>query len=642
MNIIMIEGDEDGLGAVSNYKPIGDFAEGVQYAVFEIEVYGKPERIVSVQKGVKLSIHQWWRRAIGGILPMLGLLMISTADADIVGARLDPTRAEVVQSAMIDQLGATGSAALEDTRHPALIDRAWSQGAIPVIVLTDKTEARDGSPAPRLLGMLGLGTGRDRAGAPVKVFSQLDGFAMRADALDLLDLLDDPSVVGVVEDVAYSPDVLESVPLLGASFSNFGGFNGSGQTVAILDTGFDRAHPMLSGKIVAEGCYSTHVPSNGVYSLCPGEVGESVATGSSAACSEADWGVNCGHGTHVAGIAVGNSSYYKGVASGASLIAIQVFSGFTSSACGGSPCVMAYLSDIIKGLERVEALRQQYAIASVNLSLGGGAFSDHCDDYPAKPVIDRLRTAGIASVMSAGNSGHLNAVGAPACVSSAISVGASCDYQAGALCTEVDAVASYSNRAAILSLLAPGSAITSALPGGRYEAWHGTSMAAPHVAGAWAVLKQAKPTVSVEEALAALKMSGRLVQDGASGLTLARIRPAAAIEILGQGQIDPPENESGLPPAVPTDLGSMNVTRNGFTLKWNSVPGASGYQIDILRYWNFSWMLDGYRNLDVGAATQWNVSGLQAGITYFVRVRAYNDYGTSVDSAVLMIRTPRF
>lgn len=57
MNIIMIEGDEDGLGAVSNYKPIGDFAEGVQYAVFEIEVYGKPERIVR-QISARLSGEQ--------------------------------------------------------------------------------------------------------------------------------------------------------------------------------------------------------------------------------------------------------------------------------------------------------------------------------------------------------------------------------------------------------------------------------------------------------------------------------------------------------------------------------------------------------------------------------------------------------
>ena len=46
MNIIMIEGDEDGYGAISNYKPIGDFAEGVQYAAFEESVYGKPTPVV--------------------------------------------------------------------------------------------------------------------------------------------------------------------------------------------------------------------------------------------------------------------------------------------------------------------------------------------------------------------------------------------------------------------------------------------------------------------------------------------------------------------------------------------------------------------------------------------------------------------
>ena len=46
MTITMIEGDEDGYGAVSNYKPIGDFAEGVQYAAFEEDRYGYAAKVV--------------------------------------------------------------------------------------------------------------------------------------------------------------------------------------------------------------------------------------------------------------------------------------------------------------------------------------------------------------------------------------------------------------------------------------------------------------------------------------------------------------------------------------------------------------------------------------------------------------------
>ena len=316
---------------------------------------------------------------------------------------------------------------------------------------------------------------------------------MRANARDIARLINDPEVLEVVEDAAYSPAVLDSMPLIGAAGDGMAGYTGAGQTIAILDTGVDKDHPMLLGKVVSEACYSTSSTRYGVYSLCPDAATSSTAIDSARPCDSDLWGSGCDHGTHVAGIAAGDDGIHFGAARDAQVIAIQVYSGFTASACGGTPCVMAYTSDIIKGLERVQALRESYTIAAANLSLGGGSYTEPCDSDPTKPAIDSLRAAGVATVVASGNSGYVNALAAPACVSSAISVGATCD-DGGVYCATQDAVADYSNSAEFLSLLAPGSLITSSVPGGDYASWHGTSMAAPHVAGTWAVLKEAYPT----------------------------------------------------------------------------------------------------------------------------------------------------
>ena len=72
-----------------------------------------------------------------------------------------------------------------------------------------------------------------------------------------------------------------------------------GQTIAVLDTGVDKRHPFLSGKIVSEACYSTTNVGSQVSSVCPGGVQESTAPGSGVPCDLSISG--CYHGTHVAG-----------------------------------------------------------------------------------------------------------------------------------------------------------------------------------------------------------------------------------------------------------------------------------------------------------------------------------------------------
>src|SRR5262249_58587056 len=92
--------------------------------------------------------------------------------------------------------------------------------------------------------------------------------------------------------------------------------------------------------------------------------------------------------------------------------------------CGGvAPCVGAYTSDILAGLERAYVLSWERNIAAVNLSLGGTALAASCDDEPYKPIIDSLRASGIATVVSSGNGASTSLMSAPAWVSSAGRVG---------------------------------------------------------------------------------------------------------------------------------------------------------------------------------------------------------------------------
>lgn len=345
--------------------------------------------------------------------------------------------------------------------------------------------------------------------------------AADVDALTLEHLKLSPLVVSIEEDVPVPLTLAESTPQIGAVQAWSNGVTGAGQTVAVLDTGVDKTHPMLSGKVVAEACYSSNTTQS--QSVCPGGVTDSTASGSGVNCATSISG--CSHGTHVAGIVAGNggSTGTYGVAPGAQIIAVQVFSYFPSY---GS--VMSYTSDQIKGLERVYALKDALKIASVNMSLGGGQYTANCDasNQALKAAIDNLRAVGIATVIASGNNGWTSAMSAPACISTAISVGAHCDAGPdGSACgTGVGGIASYSNITSFVSLVAPGSYIRSSVPGNAYATYNGTSMATPHVAGAWALLRQAQPAISVTEGLALLRQQAVSVNDTRSGGSVSGLK----------------------------------------------------------------------------------------------------------------------
>ncbi len=378
--------------------------------------------------------------------------------------------------------------------------------------------------------------------------------AVTVDAAALTALAELPGVASIEEVFSVPLLMASSNPVIGSPSAWAQGFTGAGQVIAVLDSGVDCLHSSFGGgylfcdstKIVSEACYSSTIPMEEKESVCLGGIsGPGPGTGSP--CSAPI--VPCSHGTHVAGIVAGDDGVGPnyGVAPDAGLIAIQVTTRKLDCTPDPSPCLKIESNDIISGLQRVAQLAATIPnIASVNMSLGGGQYFDQatCDAVsPAtKAAIDSLRALNIATVISAGNSGYRNATGWPGCISTAVSVGATDD---------ADNVASFSNIAPFLDLLAPGVSITSSVPGDPFDpgphtnlATHeGTSMAAPHVAGAFAVLRQKNPAYSVDDILAALQSTGTLVHDQRSGgleRNIPRINVDLALgAICGADQFEP-------------------------------------------------------------------------------------------------------
>ncbi len=351
-------------------------------------------------------------------------------------------------------------------------------------------------------------------------YSHVPALALTVDGAALQQLITSPEVKAIQEDLPARLSLDHSTSQIGANNAWKLGFTGGGWTVAVLDTGFDSSHPFLQGKVVSEACYSNTDGYLGVSSLCPNGRSTQIGTGAAKNCSSTIDG--CEHGTHVAGIVAGRGTSFSGVAKDATLIAIQVFfrvNGVADCDPSPAPCIFTFQSDYMAAMERVLDLRYNFNIAAINMSLGGEKFYDRatCDskNQSLKWTIDNLRSAGIATVVASGNNGYVNSMNSPGCISSAISVGAVDDY---------DKVTSFSNSAYFLDLLAPGMKIYSSIPGNSYESISGTSMATPHVAGAWAVRKSAFPSASVDDILAYFKRTGKSIRDSKSGVTTPRIQ----------------------------------------------------------------------------------------------------------------------
>jgi subtilisin family serine protease len=357
---------------------------------------------------------------------------------------------------------------------------------------------------------------------------------MPANALSGLESV--PGVARVVPDV-FHPHLVkldESTPRIRGLHSQVTGAgygaDGSGVRVCVADTGIDMDHIMYADRIDVAASYDF-------------------------ANNDSDPNDDHGHGSHVAGIAVGGTGLsvnfdpacdgdepFQGVAPEATLIGVKIL----NSQGGGSD------SDIIAGIDHCADQSASGGRADViNLSIGTGAYSGFCDSHLWAVAANNAVAAGVVVVAASGNEGNANAMGSPACASGVIAVGATykadyprcedtqnsfqwcLDWLCFDTCTDnspnADDLACFSNNSDNLDVAAPGSIIWSASTaagGSSITEMSGTSQASPQVAGLAALILSQDPGLTPAEVR-------QIIRDGALDLGPNGFDPG-----YGYGRID--------------------------------------------------------------------------------------------------------
>jgi len=298
-----------------------------------------------------------------------------------------------------------------------------------------------------------------------------------------------------------------------------------------------------------------------------------------------------GHGTHVAGT-IGSNTY--GVAEGVTLVPVRVLD------CAGSGTT----SSVISGINWAIGNHAAGVPAVLNLSLGGG-ISAELDNAVNNAIAD-----GIIVAVAAGNDGNdtdvtqRNAcIYSPARVPNAITVGAT---------TSADARAIFSNIGSCVDLFAPGQTIKSTWLNGTTNTISGTSMAAPHVAGAAAAIWGAN-----------LSATSSSIQS----LTLAAVTPDKLTNV--------PDGTPNLLLYVPAGNGvapsrPLNVTAVGgpgrATVTWQAPTDSGSSAITV---YTVTSNPDNKRCYWSTGALSCKVLGLRSNVTYSFTVVASNASGSS-------------
>ncbi len=290
--------------------------------------------------------------------------------------------------------------------------------------------------------------------------------------------------------VLFKMNLTKAIPRISANIPYDSGYKGQGSYVVVIDSGVQSDHPFLAGKVALEACFAPVCPNGTTKQIGPG------------AAKPVHW-----HGTHVAGIIAGSNSTMHGVAPEAKIIAINIFNSSGST----------YDDNIIEALTWVDSISSDYNIASVNMSLGTSqVFKTSCNNYiPAlTSIIATLKSKNIATVVAAGNS-YSYGMSSPACITDTVSVAAT--Y------VDRDLVTNFSNVHEDTDLSAPGYAIYSSDSYSSYRVASGTSMAAPMVAGSYAVYRSKFGIQSVDKVTSDFRTTGIEAKDDFTTLSTKRI-----------------------------------------------------------------------------------------------------------------------
>lgn len=316
-------------------------------------------------------------------------------------------------------------------------------------------------------------------------------------------------------DEPTSPGPEWGVARIGAPAAWAAGYTGAGITVGVVDTGLDASHPAIRGHYRgtnADGSvihdYNWFDPTAG--RTTPYDDGE--------------------HGTHCAGtVAGGTDGRVIGVAPGAKLIAAKAILG---SGYNTTEATLKALQWMLAPTDSSGANPDPRRGADIVSNSWGNADRT---DTTFQETWNAMQAAGVIMVTAAGNDG-MRGVSTPGSYLNGISVAAS---------SSEDRIAGFSSRGPspfdpskiVPMVTAPGVRVTSSVPGGRYAAFDGTSMATPHVAGAIALMLQAKPDASYDQIVQALEKTAVDIGDRGPDLAAGygRIDVARAIDHLQKG-----------------------------------------------------------------------------------------------------------
>ncbi len=315
----------------------------------------------------------------------------------------------------------------------------------------------------------------------------VNGFAGMIPAARLNALQRDPDVLLIEQDIAVSigqtaaqtsvasattgDAVPTGVARIGADLNPR--TDASAMGVAIIDTGISLTHPDLN--VAGSVSYVRGVRSGND---------------------------DNGHGSHVAGIVAAkiNGIGIRGVAPNARLFAVKVLDKSGSGA----------LSAVVSGIDWVTKNAAAKGIRVANMSLGFSGTSSTLDSAISTSV-----NSGVVYVVAAGNSAANAGTFSPANHPMVIAVSAMADTDGSCGGAGVsasygadDAFASFSNYGSVVAIAAPGVDIYSTYKSGGYATLSGTSMAAPHVAGAAAHLVASNPSLSPADVKSVLQSTG--------------------------------------------------------------------------------------------------------------------------------------
>jgi len=316
-----------------------------------------------------------------------------------------------------------------------------------------------------------------------------------------------------VERITYSngkvePYLQESIPLVGADKVWDFGYTGDTAKICVIDSGVDSSNSYIYGNVVNEYCYCSDAGG-----CCPNGENE-----------DDDAEDELDHGTKVIGVIVSNHANYTGISPDADIYIVKI-AGEEGEGWDNDDVADA-----------IDWCRNQN-VDIISMSFGDDAYIGSCKTT-FDTEINNAYNLGIFLDAASGNNNKFNKISYPACNDEVVAVGETYDFSYASpfnfdSCTDeshdVDDITCETNRNSDLDLLAPGCIISTPVAGGAISPDCGTSLSAPMVAGAAALLLEQNPALTPAEIKYQLQSTGVDIYDGETGLTFKRIDIEEAI-----------------------------------------------------------------------------------------------------------------